>query len=45
MILILLLVTGVLGTLLWPAIGVLMALVAGLIGLTVSDLVRLTSII
>jgi Zn-dependent protease len=45
MILILLLVTGVLGTLLWPAIGVLMALVAGLIGLTVSDLVKLTSII
>jgi Zn-dependent protease len=45
LILILLLVTGVLGTLLWPAIGVLMALVAGLIGLTVSDLVRLTSII
>jgi Zn-dependent protease len=45
MILILLLLTGVLGTLLWPAIGALMALVAGLFGFSVSDLVRLTSII
>jgi Zn-dependent protease len=45
MILILLLLTGVLGTLLWPAIGALMALVAGLFGFAVSDLVRLTSII
>ena len=44
-ILILLLVTGVLGTLLWPAIGVLMALVAELFGLPVSDLFRLTSIL
>ena len=45
MILILLLLTGVLGTLLWPAIGALMALVAGLFGLAVSDLIKLTSII
>jgi len=45
LILILLLFTGVLGTMLWPAIGVLMALVAGLFGFSVSDLVRLTSII
>jgi len=45
LILILLLFTGVLGTMLWPAIGVLMALVAGLFGFSVSDLVKLTSII
>jgi Zn-dependent protease len=45
MILILLLLTGVLGTMLWPAIGALMALVAALFGFAVSDLVRLTSII
>jgi Zn-dependent protease len=45
MILILLLLTGVLGTMLWPAIGALMALVAALFGFSVSDLVRLTSII
>ena len=45
LILILLLFTGVLGTMLWPAIGALMALVAGLFGFSVSDLVRLTSII
>jgi Zn-dependent protease len=44
-ILILMLVTGVLGTMLWPAIRALMALVAGLFGLAVSDLYRLTSII
>ena len=45
MILILLLLTGVLGTMLWPAIGALMALVAALFGFSASDLVRLTSII
>jgi len=45
MILILLLLTGVLGTMLWPAIGALMALVAALFGFTVSDLVKLTSIL
>ena len=45
LILILLLFSGVLGYVLWPAIGVLMALVAGLYGFSVSDLVRLTSII
>jgi Zn-dependent protease len=45
MILILLLLTGVLGTMLWPAIGALMALVAALFGFAVSDLVKLTSII
>jgi Zn-dependent protease len=44
-ILIVLLLTGVLGAMLWPAIGTLMALVAGAIGLPVSDLIRLTSII
>jgi len=44
-ILILLLLTGVLGTMLWPAIGALMALVAVLFGFAVSDLVKLTSII
>jgi hypothetical protein len=35
----------VLGAMLWPAIGALMALVAGAIGLPMSDLIRLTSII
>jgi len=35
----------VLGTMLWPAIAALMALVAGLFGFAVSDLVKLTSII
>jgi len=45
MILILLLLTGVLGTVLWPAIGALMALIAALFGFAVSDLVKLTSII
>jgi Zn-dependent protease len=45
LILILLLLTGVLGAMLWPAIGALMALVAGAIGLPMSDLIRLTSII
>jgi len=45
LILILLLFTGVLGYVLWPAIGAMMALVAGMFGFSVSDLVRLTSII
>jgi Zn-dependent protease len=45
LILILLLLTGVLGAMLWPAIGALMALVAGVLGLPLSDLIRLTSII
>jgi Zn-dependent protease len=45
LILIVLLLTGVLGYLLWPAIAALMALVAGLLGLPVDDLVRLTSLI
>jgi Zn-dependent protease len=45
LILIVLLLTGVLGAMLWPAIGALMALVAGAIGLSMSDLIRLTSII
>jgi Zn-dependent protease len=45
LILIVLLFTGVLGYLLWPAIAALMALVAGLLGLPVDDLVRLTSLI
>jgi Zn-dependent protease len=45
MILILLLLTGVLGSMLLPAIGALMALVAGLFGIPVGDLVRLTNII
>jgi Zn-dependent protease len=45
LILIVLLVTGVLGTVLWPAIGALMALVAGIFGLALGDLVKLTSII
>jgi Zn-dependent protease len=44
-ILIVLLLTGVLGALLWPAIGVLMALVAGMLGLSMGDLVKLTNII
>ena len=44
-ILIVLLLTGVLGTLLWPAIGALMAVVAGMFGLSMGDLVKLTSII
>lgn len=45
LILIVLLFTGVLGHLLWPAIGVLVRLVAGLFGLPVNDLARLTSLI
>jgi Zn-dependent protease len=45
LILILLLFTGVLGYVLWPAIGALMALVAALFGFPVSDLVKLTSVI
>ena len=45
LILILLLFTGVLGYVLWPAIGVLLALVAGMFGLAVSDLIKLASII
>jgi Zn-dependent protease len=44
-ILIVLLFTGVLGALLWPAIGTLMALVAGMLGLPMGDLVKLTNII
>jgi Zn-dependent protease len=44
-ILILLLFTGVLGFVLWPAIAALMALVASVLGLPVSDLVKLTSLI
>ena len=45
LILIVLLLTGVLGALLWPAIGTLMALVARMLGLTMGDLVKLTNII
>jgi len=45
LILIVLLFTGVLGYLLWPAIAALMALVAVLFGLPVSDLVRMTNLI
>jgi Zn-dependent protease len=45
LILIVLLLTGVLGALLWPAIGVLMAAIAGLLGVSMSDLIQLTSII
>ncbi|MGH8661419.1 MAG: site-2 protease family protein [Burkholderiales bacterium] len=45
LILILLLLTGVLGAMLWPAIGALMALVAGLFGLPVNDLIKLTGIV
>ncbi|HEY7656498.1 MAG TPA: site-2 protease family protein [Burkholderiales bacterium] len=45
LILIVLLLTGVLGAMLWPAIGVLMAAVAGLLGVSMSDLIKLTSII
>ena len=44
-ILILLLFTGVLGYVLWPAIGLLMALVAALLGLPVTDLIRLTNLV
>ncbi len=44
-ILILLLFTGVLGFMLWPAIGALMKLVAALLGLPVSDLIRLTNLV
>jgi Zn-dependent protease len=45
LILIVLLLTGVLGAMLWPAIGVLMAAVAGLLGVSMGDLIKLTSII
>ena len=44
-ILIVLLLTGVLGAVLWPAIGTLMALMARLLGLPMGDLVKLTNII
>jgi Zn-dependent protease len=44
-ILLVLLVTGVLGAMLLPAIGLLMALVAALFGVPVSDLIRLTNVI
>jgi len=44
-ILILLLFTGVLGYLLWPAIGLLMGLVAALLGVPVGDLIRLTNLV
>jgi Zn-dependent protease len=40
-----LLFTGVLGYLLWPAIAMLMRIVAALFGLSAGDLARLTSII
>lgn len=43
-ILIVLLLTGVLGCVLWPAIAALMAVVAGLLGVPVRDLVRLTGL-
>ena len=45
LILIVLLLTGVLGAMLWPAIGLMMAAVAGLLGVSMSDLIKLTSII
>ncbi|HXF65853.1 MAG TPA: site-2 protease family protein [Burkholderiales bacterium] len=45
LILIVLLVTGVLGYVLWPAIGLMMALVAGLLGLPPAELARLTNLI
>ena len=44
-ILIVLLLTGVLGAVLWPAIGTLMALMARLLGLPMRDRVKLTNII
>ena len=44
-ILILLLFSGALGLVLWPAIRILMALVAALLGLPVADLYRLTNLI
>lgn len=43
-ILLLLLFTGVLGFVLWPVIGALMALIAGLFDLPVKDLIRLTGL-
>ena len=45
LILIVLLVTGVLGAMLWPAIGALMALIAALVGVSMSELIKLASII
>lgn len=44
-ILIVLLFTGVLGYLLWPAIAVMMALVAALFGLSADELVRMTGVV
>lgn len=45
MILIVLLFTGVLGLILWPVIGILMALIAALIGLPAADLMRLVNVL
>lgn len=45
LILIVLLFTGVLGYFMWPAIAVLMALVASLLDLPVKDLIRLTGLV
>lgn len=45
MILIVLLFTGALGLILWPVIGVLMALIAALIGLPAADLMRLVNVL
>jgi Zn-dependent protease len=44
LILILLLFTGVLGYVLWPVIGLIMALVAGAFGVPLDVLIRLTSL-
>jgi Zn-dependent protease len=44
-VLIVLLFTGVLGFVLWPAIAALMALVAALLGLPVQDLIRLAGLL
>ena len=45
LILILLLFTGVLGYVLWPVIGLIMALVAGAFGVPLGVLVRLTNLV
>jgi Zn-dependent protease len=45
LILILLLFTGVLGRILWPIIGLTMALMAGVFGVPVSVLIRLTNLV
>ena len=44
-ILIVLLFTGVLGIIMWPLIGIMMSLIAGLLGVSMTDLLRLANVL